>query len=70
MVVIWKELLVKRPEDFEAKSTGTICIELLISKRNGTLYSLIGHQNMIRRFSFKIYHTESVKQLMYLGLKD
>ena len=34
MVFIRKELLAKRLEDFETKSTETICIELLISKRN------------------------------------
>ena len=33
MVFINKELLVKRLEDFETKSTETIYIELLISKR-------------------------------------
>ena len=33
MVFIMKELLAKRLEDFETKSTETICIELLISKR-------------------------------------
>ena len=33
MVFITKELLVKRLEDFETKSTETICIELLMSKR-------------------------------------
>ena len=33
MVFIKKELLAKRLENFETKSTETICIELLISKR-------------------------------------
>ena len=33
MVFIRKELLAKRLEDFETKSTETICIELVISKR-------------------------------------
>ena len=33
MVFIRKELLAKRLENFETKSTETICIELLISKR-------------------------------------
>ena len=33
MVLIRKELLAKRLEDFETKSTETICIELLISKK-------------------------------------
>ena len=32
-VFIRKELLAKRLEGFGTKSTGTICIELLISKR-------------------------------------
>ena len=33
MVFIGKELLAERIEDFETKSTETICIELLIAKR-------------------------------------
>ena len=33
MLFISKELLAKRLEDFEIKSTETICIELLISKK-------------------------------------
>ena len=34
MVFIRKQLLAKRLEDFETKSAETICIEILISKRN------------------------------------
>ena len=33
MVFIRKEFLAKRLEDFETKSTETICIELLISQK-------------------------------------
>ena len=39
MVFIRKELFAKRLENFGAKSTETICIELLISKRNHILFS-------------------------------
>ena len=38
MVFIRKELFAKRLENFGAKSTETICIELLISKRNHILF--------------------------------
>ena len=58
MVFIRKEFLAKRLENFGTKSTETICIEFLISKRNGALYSLIDPQNRIRRFSLKNYQKQ------------
>ena len=53
MVFIRKELIAKRLETLKRNQQ-----KLKYLKENAALYSLIGHPNMIRRFSFKKYQKQ------------
>ena len=65
MVFIRKELLAKRLENFETKSTETICIELLISKRKWCIIFTYRPPKYDRVFFQEIWKTISQAKNKY-----